>query len=230
MSGVTGRDAGHYPMALVVLPGARLRIALDYRPDLFSRQAARKIAGRLVRVLGQVAGDPRMAVGRVEVLDPAERRVLLGEWNDTGVAAPDVVLPGLFGLCAARAPDAVAVVCGPVAWTYRELDERSARVAAAVAAAGGGLESVVAVAVGRSAEMMAAILGVVRAGAAYLPVDAGIPAARVGAMVADARPACLVTTVGAGELAGTEHLPRVLVDDLEPGRAGGRAGAGAGRG
>ena len=103
--------------------------ALVYAADLFDGGSAEGIAGRLVRVLGQVAADPLVAVGRVEVLEAGERRALLGEWIDTAVAVADQTVGGLFGARAARCPDAVAVACGDEAWSYRALDEWSGRLA-----------------------------------------------------------------------------------------------------
>ena len=213
VTGAGGRDATHYPLTLVVLPGTRLRLVLDYRPDLFSRDQAEVIAARLVRVLGQVAADPGIAVSRVEIVDAAERQRLLTEWNDSAVPVRGETVAGLFGVQAARVPDAVAVVCGDEVWSYRELDERSSRLARYLIGAGAGPEAVVAVAVERSAVMVAAVLGVVKAGAAYLPVDLVYPAARIAFMLADAGPVCVVTTsAGAGALPAG-GVARVVLDD-----------------
>ena len=217
VTGSGGWDATHYPLALVVLSGPRLRLVLDYRPDLFTREAAELIAARLVRVLEQVAADPQARVSQVEIVDAAERRRLLVEWNDSAVPGPGGTRPqtlaALFTAQADRVPDAVAVVCGDEVWSYRGLDERSSRLARYLIDAGAGPEAVVAVAVERSALMVAAVLGVLKAGAAYLPVDPGYPAARIEFMLADARPVSVVTTsVGAGALPGG-GVAQVVLDD-----------------
>ena len=199
---------------------------LGYAADLFDAATAEVMAARLVRVLEQVAADPAVLVGRVEVLDAAERRVLLEEWNDSAVAVAGVTLGGLFAGQVARSPDAVAVVCGDEVWSYRGLDEWSGRLAGYLSGLGAGPEQVVAVAVERSALMVAAVLGVTRAGAAYLPVDPGYPAARVEFMLADARPVCVLTTVsGSGVLPGGGP-ERVVLDD--PGVVAAVAGCPAG--
>ena len=212
---------------------AGLAGALEYAMDLFDAWSAEAIAGRLVRVLGQVAADPRVAVSRVEVLDGAERRRLLAGWNDTVVASGVVgqTVAGLFAEQAVRVPDAVAVVCGDEVWTYRALDVWSGALAGALVRAGAGPERVVAVAVARSAVLVAALLAVVKAGAAYLPVDPGYPAARTGFMLADAAPVCVLAAAVVGSLAGGEGLPWVVADDLAVLAGGGAAGgavAGAG--
>ena len=186
---------------------------LSYAADLFDAVTAQVIAARLVRVLGQVAADPGIAVSRVEIVDAAERQRLLTEWNDSAVPVRGETVAGLFGVQAARVPDAVAVVCGDEVWSYRELDERSSRLARYLIGAGAGPEAVVAVAVERSAVMVAAVLGVVKAGAAYLPVDLVYPAARIAFMLADAGPVCVVTTsAGAGALPAG-GVARVVLDD-----------------
>ncbi|MCZ2528288.1 condensation domain-containing protein, partial [Streptomyces sp. HB2AG] len=85
---VGGSDATHYPLSLVAVPGDELELRLDHRTDLFDGEAARRIAGRLVRVLEAVADDPDRPVAGVEVLEEAERTRLLVEWNDTARDVP----------------------------------------------------------------------------------------------------------------------------------------------
>jgi amino acid adenylation domain-containing protein/non-ribosomal peptide synthase protein (TIGR01720 family) len=221
-----GRDAAHYPLCLAAVPGDRLRLRWYHRPDVFDAVATEAISGRLVRVLEQVAADPAVTVGRVEVLAAAERRVLLGEWAGPVVPVAGRTLGGLLRARAAAAPDAVALACGDQVWTYRGLDEWSGRLAGYLTGLGAGPETVVAVAVPRSALMVAAVLGVVRAGAAYLPVDAEYPAARIAFMFGDARPVCVLTTAAAA--AGLPGgVARVVLDDpaVAAGVAGGPAAA-----
>ena len=112
-----------------------------------------------------------------------------GGWNDTAAVVPAGSLPELFAARAARVPDAVAVACGEARVSYGELDVRAGRLARLLAGRGAGPESVVAVLLERSAELVAALLAVLKAGAAYLPVDPGYPAERVAFMLADAGPA-----------------------------------------
>jgi hypothetical protein len=141
--------------------------------DLFDAGTAAALAARLVRVLEQVAAGPGIALGEVEVLPAAERRQVLEQWNDTGRVIPAGTLPGLFGARAAAVPDAAAVVCGDAVLSYAALDARSDRLARVLAGRGAGPETVVAVVMDRSAELVAALLAVLKTGAAYLPVDPG---------------------------------------------------------
>ena len=113
-----------------------------------------------------------------------------------------LTLGELVSAQAARTPDAPAVVCGDVTWSYAELDAASGRIAAYLAGLGAGPEQVVAIAVPRSAEMVAAVLGVAKTGAAYLPVDPDYPAERISFMLADARPALILCTTATAALLG----------------------------
>jgi amino acid adenylation domain-containing protein/non-ribosomal peptide synthase protein (TIGR01720 family) len=196
---------------------AGLEGGLVYAADLFDPATAEVLAGRLGRVLEQVAANPGRRVSQVAVLDAAERRQLIADWNDTARPVPAGTLPGLFEAQAAATPQATAVVDGTRSWSYAELDAAANRIASYLAGRGTGPEQLVAVAVNRSAELVAVLLGVLKAGAAYLPVDPGYPAARIAFMLADARPALVVcTTATAVALSGGDDgdaVPRVVLDD-----------------
>ena len=175
-------------------------------------------------VLAAVAADPGLRLREVPVLADGERGQLLTDWGTAPAPeVPAVTIPELFGAQAARTPDAVAVACGGAALTYAELNARANRLARLLAGRGVGPESVVAVLMERSADLVVALLGVLKAGAAYLPVDPGYPAGRVSFMLADADPAAVLTVSGlaAGPLAGC-GVPLVAVDD--PGVVGELAG------
>src|SRR3954451_1064788 len=159
-------------------PG-RLRGRLMAAADLFDEPTARVIAGRFTRVLAAVAADPRIRPRQAGILDPAERAQVLTAWNDTGREVPDSTVPELFAAQAARVPDAIAVACDGVSLSYAELNARSSRLARLLAARGAGPETLVAVAMERSAELVTTLLGVLKAGAAYLPVDPAYPATRI---------------------------------------------------
>ena len=186
--------------------------AVAFAADLFTPQTAQDLAGRLVRVLAAVAADPGIRAGQVEVVSPAERQLLLGRWNDTAAGVPAVTLPELFAAQAARTPDAVAVIAGDARVSYAELDARSARLARYLISAGAGPEQVVAIALPRGELMVTALLGVLRAGAAYLPVDPDYPADRVRFMLADAGPALLLTDTATAAGLPAAGVPRVVLD------------------
>ena len=211
---------------------AGLRGSVTVAADLFDPVAAGTIAGRLVRVLEAVAADPAVRVHAVGVLDAAERRRVLDEWNDTGAVVPAVTVAGLFGAQAARTPDAVAVADGDSVVSYGVLDAAAGRLAGVLAGRGAGPERVVAVAMDRSADLVAALLAVAKAGAVYLPVDPGYPAERVAVMLSDARPVVMVASAETAEdLPVLATVPVLVAGDLGANAGTGEDGRGeAGRG
>ncbi len=204
----------HYPLGLEAVPGTRLLLRLSYRPDLFGADGARQLLDRLARVLAAVAADPDVRLADLDLLDEAERGRVLGDWNDTARPVSAELVPDLFQARVAWAPDATALVCEDVSLSYAELNARANQLAHYLISRGAGPEQVVALALPRSAEMVVGLLAVLKAGAAYLPVDPEYPPERVGLMLRDAAPVLMVTT---GEVAA--GLPRnetgrlVLIDE-----------------
>ncbi|RSM87129.1 non-ribosomal peptide synthetase, partial [Streptomyces sp. WAC 01420] len=194
--------------------GVGLRGAVIGSADLFDVGTVELVAERLVRVLSVVAADPLVRVSEVEVLSEGELRRVVEGWNETGVAVADVSWPVLFGEQVARRPDAVAVVWGDVEVTYAELDERASRLAGVLVGCGVGAESVVAVVLERSVDLVVALLAVWKAGGAYVPVDPSYPGERIAFMFGDANPVCVVTSGGlVGVLPSGGSVPVVCVDD-----------------
>ncbi|MFE3106921.1 amino acid adenylation domain-containing protein [Kitasatospora indigofera] len=190
---------------------AGLDCAIDYAVDLFDRETVESVAGRLGRLLAAVAADPRIPVGRIELLGEEERGRILGEWNATGLAVPPATVPEVFEAQAARTPDEVALVCGEDRLTFAELNARANRVARGLVDQGVGPEDVVALALTRSADAVTGLLGVLKAGAAYLPLDAEYPAERIAQMLGDARPVLALThRAWSSDLAGVRA---VRIDD-----------------
>jgi amino acid adenylation domain-containing protein len=151
----------------------------------------------------------------VDVLSPDERRRVVVEWNDTGVdfGSSSLSLPGLFEVQVVRTPGATALVCEGVGVSYAELDARANRLARYLVGQGVGLDSVVGVCLERSADLLVALLGVLKAGAAYLPVDPELPGERVGLMLADAGVSCVVTSVGCASVVSAVVSAVVVLDD-----------------
>ncbi|MFJ2577291.1 amino acid adenylation domain-containing protein [Kitasatospora aureofaciens] len=188
---------------------------VEYSGDLFDRAGAERFAAQLLRLLHSAVADPTQRIGRIDHLAPAEREQLLYGWNDTAHEVPAATLPELFEAQAARTPDADAVVFGDTVVSYRDLNERANRLAHHLIGRGVGPEQFVALAVPRSVEMVVALLGVVKAGAAYLPIDPGYPADRIAYMLADGAPALVLTTAQtAAQLPHTDR-PVLALDDLD---------------
>ncbi|MGW8362704.1 amino acid adenylation domain-containing protein [Streptomyces wedmorensis] len=187
-----GGDEGvHYPLALTVLPGTRLRLELGYRPDALAEQEARSVADRLHRAFEAFAATPDEPLGRVDLLAADEARPLTAP--GTARLVPDTTLTALLAEQVARTPDATAVVFEEDRLSYADLDARAERVAGWLTGQGAGPGAVVAVALPRSTDLVVALAAVLRAGAAYLPVDPGYPADRIAFMLDDARPVAVLT-------------------------------------
>ncbi|GLY85077.1 hypothetical protein Airi02_030060 [Actinoallomurus iriomotensis] len=152
--------------------------------DLFEAGSVERIERYLVRVLSEAVADPSVRVGAVRMLGEAERDRLLVEWNDTAAEAPTAVTE-LFEAQVARAPGAVAVSAGDAEVSYAELDARANRLAHFLRSQGVGAESVVGVCLPRGIELVVAVLGVWKAGAAYVPIDPDQPVDRIAFVQAD---------------------------------------------
>ncbi|RSN27514.1 non-ribosomal peptide synthetase [Amycolatopsis sp. WAC 01416] len=188
--------------------------AIEYSADLFDHATAESFARRLVAVLEQVATDPAIPVGELDVLGEDER-TLLKLWNDTAHDVPPVTLPELFEAQVARTPDASAVVFEGTELSYAEFNARVNRLARWLVERGVGAESVVAVSLPRSLDLVVALYAVHKAGAAYLPLDTDYPADRLTFMLQDASPAVVLDTLPDLDGYSGENLGRV-VDPSSP--------------
>jgi amino acid adenylation domain-containing protein/non-ribosomal peptide synthase protein (TIGR01720 family) len=177
----------HYPLTLNS-SDPYLRLSLDYQKNLYDHQAAEAIAARLVRVLEQVLQDPTVPVAAVEVLGEEERDRLVRQINDTAHPLTPDTLPGAFEAQAARTPDRLAVIGEHERLTYTEFNKRANQLAHWLIEQGAGPEKLVAVKIPRSVDLMVAIYAVVKAGAAYVPIDTELPEDRVRHVLAGARP------------------------------------------
>ncbi|MEZ7154951.1 amino acid adenylation domain-containing protein [Streptomyces sp. MAD19A] len=192
---------------------AGLNAVLEYSADLFDRGTAEAVTRRFLQVLRTLADAPDTRLAQVDVVEAAESRRMLRDWNDTAREVPDATLAELFQEQAVRTPDLVAVEYEDTRLTYRELNERADRLAGLLRDGGVGPESLVAVCLPRTAEMVAVLLAVLKAGAAYVPLDPDYPLDRLSYMIEDSRAAVLIasaasetTARAAGEASGLEPL------------------------
>ncbi|MEU5979496.1 amino acid adenylation domain-containing protein [Streptomyces sp. NPDC047315] len=219
-TGIRARSGTHYPLAVAADIDPHLRVGLQYQQSLYSDDDAGRIAARLGRVLTEIAEDPDTPVASVDVLEPAERELVLDRFNDTAQPTPELTLVGLFEQQAERTPGAVAVEDGTVSRTYRDLDARANQLARELIERGVGPETVVALSLPRSAELVVALLAVLKAGGGYLPLDPRYPSARLAHILTDARPALLLTDGSAVDVLPRTRVPRLLIEDVDlaPGR------------
>ncbi|MFI7545005.1 amino acid adenylation domain-containing protein, partial [Actinoplanes sp. NPDC049599] len=188
---------------------------LEYATDLYEHETAEAIAERFVRVLRRVAGDPDLHVASIDLLSPDEHRRMRQAPTLTAVPSDGLTVDRLVARQAAATPDALAVIGGDTRLTYRELDQRASRLAASLRAHGAHPETLVAVALPRSADLAVALLGVLASGAGFLPIDPAHPAERINAVLADARPVLLLTEHGIRAGLPPAGTPTLLLSDTE---------------
>src|SRR4051812_45383985 len=171
-----------------------LDLAWLYNRDLFDRWRMEQMARHYAAVLAAAVSAPDAPLRRLEILDPSERHSLLEGFNATARPVPEATLPELFEAQAARTPAAPAVISEEGTLSYSELNARANRLAHHLIGLGVGPESLVGIALERSPELVVALLAVLKAGAAYLPLDPDYPEARLAQMLDDAAPALVLST------------------------------------
>ncbi|RKH35463.1 amino acid adenylation domain-containing protein [Corallococcus praedator] len=213
---VTVFERTHYPLTAVALPGRSLRLKLQYRPERIRGDAAARLLSHWRTLLQEMIARPEQRLGDVSLLSQVERHRVLVEWNATATAYPrEATVHGLFEAQAARTPDALAVVYGGSSLTYAGLDSRANQVAHRLLALGVRRGSTVGLCVERSVELVVGMLGILKAGATYVPLDPAYPRERLAWMLADAGAQVLLTQEGLREVLPTEGV-RVLALDGEP--------------
>jgi len=216
-----GKEAAHYPLTLVAVPGESMLLNLDYATDLFDRNAALAIVERFTGILRQLTGAGGITVAEVDVTTAAERALVVGEWGVSCVAAPSRLALDLFDRQVERRRDGTAVVDGDRALSYGELAEHAERLAGYLRDRGVRRGDRVAVVMERSPDLVATLLAVWKAGAAYVPVDPAYPAERVKFMLADAEPAAVVCARAHRDAVLDGGLDPIVLDSPEIGRGGG---------
>ncbi|GEB62522.1 hypothetical protein SGA01_81270 [Streptomyces gardneri] len=211
-------EAAKFDLSLTLTPAGDGGFAgeLVYSTELFDRTTVERLAGHYTNLLAAAAADPARPVGELGLLGAPERERLLGTFNDTAVPyEDDVTVHELFARQAARTPEAVAITCEGARLTYGELNARANRLAHHLIDLGIKAEDLVTVCVDRGPELIVALLGVMKAGAAYVPLDPEYPAARLEFMLADTRAPLVVTQAHLADRL-PEAAARVLLDTDGP--------------
>jgi non-ribosomal peptide synthetase component F len=177
-------------------------------------EANARTAGHYARLVEGFVADPTRRIGEYALLTAAERQQILVEWNATARAdyRDDTCLHELFERQVERTPDAVAVVAGGTRLTYRQLDERANQLASHLRSCGVDRGQLVGIFLERSAEIVVALLGALKSGAAYVPLDPAYPKERITSIYEQARPTVLIT-----ESALQDRLP-ALESQIRGGR------------
>ncbi|WP_410598328.1 non-ribosomal peptide synthase/polyketide synthase [Amycolatopsis sp. lyj-90] len=206
---VDAAETTNYPISVVASPGERLTLDVGYDTEVFDTATAERITRQLLGVLDAFAEDLNRPLDGIDLLTEAERLQILGDWNDTAHPLPEGSLAELFARQVARTPGAVALTGDDVHLTYAELDERADRLARHLASLGAGPETVVGVLMDRSADLVVAELAIIKAGAAYLPLDTRAPVPRL-TMLLDGVP---ILVTDRARTASAVHKGQIVVPD-----------------
>ena len=200
------RGAAQFDLTLQMQETAEgLSGSFNYATDLFDEPTIVRMATHLRSLLEGMSATPERCVWELPLLTEAERQQLLVEWNNTTTDYPaDALLHELFEAQVERTPKRIALRVGTTALSYAELDTDATRMAQALRSRGVGRGERVGLCVERGADMLAAVLGILKAGAAYVPLDPSFPAERLRFMAEDAQLTLLVSTTA---LAGSFGLP-----------------------
>ncbi|WP_334150927.1 amino acid adenylation domain-containing protein [Hyphomicrobium sp.] len=211
LTDVSGHNSNHYPLSVAVLPGSALGLRFHYNADLLLSGDVRRYADAFVRLLEQVARAPLYPIARLDVLSPAERaRLLDGLPQPKAIASSS--LASLFEAQVAATPSLTAIVDGEQTIDYATLDAEANRLAWRLIRLGIGPGDIVATQFTRSALMVRAVLAVMKAGAAFMPLDPDHPSQRLAKLLADVTPKLTLTT---GDLSARlpTNLARLVLDD-----------------
>jgi len=168
--------------------------SFEYNTDLYEADTIARMTTHLQALLESIATDPHQRLAELPLLSEAERQQLLVAWNGAQVDQPhETTIQALFGAQAARTPEAIAVISGDGQLTYRELDWRANQLAAYLRGQGVGPEVLVGICMERSLEMIVGILGVLKAGGAYIPLDPVYPQERLAFVLAETWAPVLLT-------------------------------------
>ncbi|UXA04257.1 amino acid adenylation domain-containing protein [Mycobacterium sp. SMC-2] len=212
----SSREYNHYPLSVVASPGHELSLRVEFDTEVFDAATIDTLIQRFQQVMVAMTADPSRRLSSIDLVDAAEHD-RLDEWGHRGVlaeSAPKLVsIPELFAAQAARAPEAVAITNGERSWTYGEVEESANRLAHLLVSRGAGPGERVAVLFPRTSEAVVAILAVLKTGAAYVPVDPTVPAARIEFVLADAAPIAAVTTAEVRSRLDGSNLEIIDFDD-----------------
>lgn len=185
----------------------------DFATDLFDAVTVERLLDHWKRVLAGMVREPQAALATLALMSESERDQVQRLWNQTTVDYPrDQCLHDWFAAQAKRTPDAIAVSCAGEDLTYRELDERSTRLARHLREQGVKAEAVVGLCVPRSPDLLIGLLGILKAGGAYLPLDPGYPRQRLQYMIRDSGAQRVLTHTSVRAALGDHGVPETYID------------------
>jgi amino acid adenylation domain-containing protein/non-ribosomal peptide synthase protein (TIGR01720 family) len=213
LSQVENFEQDNYPLSLLAVSDDKLSITINYDTSRFEEHTIKRMLGHLQTMFSAIADNPQQIVGEIPLLTTAERHQLLVEWNDTYSEYPvDKCIHQLFEQQVEETPDAVAVVFEEQQLTYRQLNEQSNQLAHYLHSLGVGPEVLVGLCVERSIQMLVGLLGILKAGAAYVPLDPTYPQERLNYMLEDSSVLVLLTQESLVKLLPQSQTQLVCLD------------------
>ncbi|KZE44088.1 hypothetical protein AV540_01955 [Brevibacillus parabrevis] len=193
----------NYPLTVVCGPGEELIVKIKYEQNRFAPEQIERVLQQMSQLLQDMTAKPEQRLQDVSMISERERQQVLVDWNKTSVAYPQqLCVHQAFEKQVEKTPDAVALVYKDVELTYAELNERANQLAHRLLAEGVKPDELVGICVERSPEMIVAFLGVMKAGAAYVPLDPAHPQERIAYMIEDSQASVLLTQASL-----TDRLP-----------------------
>jgi amino acid adenylation domain-containing protein/non-ribosomal peptide synthase protein (TIGR01720 family) len=194
MGAIRSDEGSNYPLNIIIAPADRIALRVNYDRRRFDAATIERLVGHFRVVLAAMAAQPQQRLGDLSLHTPAERRQILGEWNATAAPFPqDRCLHELIAAQAERRPGAIAVAWGEQQLSYHELNLRANQLAHRLQQLGVGPDARVGLCLPRSLDLVVALLAVLKAGGAYLPLDPGYPQELLRFMLSDAEVAVLLT-------------------------------------
>lgn len=208
-------ETTNYPLTVMAMPGAELTLKIIFDCSYFEDSAIARMLGHLQTLLEGMTANPERKLSELPLLSAAERQQLLVQWNDTEADYPkNASIHELFAAQTERTPDAVAAICENEQLTYRELNAKANQIAHYLQSLGVKPGVLVGICLERSLSMLVAILGILKVGAAYVPLDPAYPQERRSFMLADAKVPVLLTQKKLLETL-PEHSAKVVCIDAE---------------
>ncbi|MEO1186273.1 MAG: AMP-binding protein, partial [Cyanobacteria bacterium J06636_27] len=196
ISQAKGFERTNYPLSLTVIPGAELSLRINYDSNRFESATISRMLGHLETLLKGIVTNPQQKVCELPLLTPEEQQQLLVEWNDTNCNYSKVCIHQLFEIQAEKTPDKIAVIFESQQFTYKELNEKANQLARYLQSVGIGRETKVGICLERSEKMLVGLLGILKAGGTYIPLDPAFPQERLRFMVEDSGVNFLITDSG----------------------------------
>ncbi|WP_143323894.1 non-ribosomal peptide synthetase, partial [Clostridium sp. BL-8] len=184
----------NYDFALIIIPGSSMTLKIKYNGSVYNKEIIRQIIKNLCNELKSVVNNPNILIQDIDILNEEEKNKLLNNFNKTKMEYPkNKTIVDLFEEQVKKTPSNIAVVCGNNKLTYKELNEKSNALARVLRGKGVEAETIVGIMIDKSLEMLIGIMGVLKAGGAYLPIDPEYPEDRIKYMLEDSNTKILLT-------------------------------------